>query len=379
MLGACQEEPARPALAQGERPNVVLLLVDDLRWDETSYGGNLVATPNIDWLAGKGVRFQNAYVTSSLCSPSRASFLTGVYPHTHGVYSNSTGLDFERTPTIAQLLQEAGYNTGLVGKWHMGGNSEPRPGFDHWLALPGQGEYEDPVFNINGKEEIIAGYNTDLLTDAAIDFIDRGAERPFYLHLGYKAVHAPFLPAPRHRDALVDEDFSSIVRPTTQRDRLAARRLRAQSLLSIDDSVGRIVQHLRERDLLANTVLVFTSDNGFLFGEHGHSDKRLFYEESIRIPWLVYRPGLPAAGQVIEEPVLNIDFLPSMLALAGIDVPHHVQGRSFAPLLQGKPVADWRDYWVYEYFAELAFPHIATHLAVVGPDYKYVWFPEGAD
>ena len=383
---ACQHfESSDPSELSGpgsddERPNVVFLLVDDLRWDEVGYEGYPVATPNIDSLSSDGIRFDKAYVVSSLCSPSRASFLTGTYPHTNGVAGNVIDLDFEKMPTIASLLQGEGYETAMIGKWHMGGSAKPRPGFDYWYALPGQGRYVNPEFKQNDKEKgfTIEGYNTDIITDRALEFMDDNAHQPFYLHLSYKSVHQPFTPAPRHADTLDDTAFK-IKSPNARKTRMTLRRKRAETLLSVDESVGRVVAYLREHDLLDNTVLVFTSDNGYLLGEHGFGDKRYFYEESIRIPWLVHYPRLTASGTAIDQPILNVDFLPSMLELVGADIPEHIQGASFVPLMTATDPAkvDWRDYWIYEYMIEQEYMHVPTHLAVVGKDYKYVRFPEG--
>lgn len=375
LIGCGEDLPPRSA---DSRPNIVLLLVDDLRWDEVGYAGYPTPTPNIDQLAAEGVRFNNAYVTSSLCSPSRGSFLTGAYPHVHGVVGNEISLDTKKTPTIANVLQGAGYITAMIGKWHMGGDSKPRPGFDYWYAMPGQGSYTDPDFNDNGKLRTVRGYNTDIITDKAIEFVKDHRKKPFYLHLSYKSVHGPIEAAPRHQDQLQETDFAAFGRPTATDHRKAPRRFRAETLLSVDESLGRIKSHLEKLGLLDNTVLVFTSDNGYLLGEHELMDKRTFHEESIRIPWVLYYRGIAASGIAIDEPVLNIDFMPSMLDLAHAEIPEHVQGRSFIPLLtEENASAKWRDHWIYEYFNEAEFMHLPTHFAVVGERYKFVRFPEG--
>ncbi|MFK7730810.1 MAG: sulfatase-like hydrolase/transferase, partial [Pseudomonadales bacterium] len=364
-------------------PNIILFLVDDLRWDEVGYGGSPVSTPGIDQLALDGIRFENAFVTSSLCSPSRASFLTGMYPHTHGVVGNTTDIDFDTMPTIGSLLQESGYRTAMIGKWHMGKNSAPRPGFDYWYALPGQGQYMNPQFNDNGQKIQVDGYNTDILTDTTLAFLKEQGDQPFYLHLSYKAVHGPFKPSPKYQDTLNREMFEPLKRPNAKRTASKLRKLRAEALQSVDDSVLAVYEYLKDNDMLDNTILVFTSDNGYLFGEHGRGDKRVFFEESIRIPWVVHYPRLTSRIDSIDEHILNIDFLPSILDFAGVDIPDAMQGRSFAPLLQRnrraarKLAENWRDHWVYEYINEEQFPHVPTHLAVVTPEHKYVHFPEG--
>lgn len=374
LLAACSfDEPPRP-------PNIILFLVDDLRWDELGYTGSPVPTPHIDTLAREGVQFNNAFVTSSLCSPSRASFLTGTYPHTHGVVGNITDIDFKTMPTIGSLLQAGGYYTAMIGKWHMGKNSAPRPGFDFWFALPGQGQYFNPKFNDNGVQIQTEGYNTDILTAKTIEFLEQRNEQPFYLHLGYKAVHGPFNAAPDYVDSLDEAAFSDLARPNANRQSTFLRKRRAETIRSVDDSVGAIVSHLEKTGALENTVLVFTSDNGYLFGEHARGDKRVFYEESIRIPWVLHYPRLKSAKKSIDKHILNIDFLPSMLELAGVPIPNSIQGRSFIPLLEESRFwwpTPWRDHWVYEYINEQEFPHIPTHLAVVTPTMKYVHFPEG--
>ncbi len=373
---ACEPTPTQP---RGDQPNVILLLVDDLRWDEVGYAGYPIPTPNIDSLAAKGVRFDRAYVVTSLCSPSRASFLTGTYPHTHGVVSNRSKLDFTRTPTIAALLQDEGYETAMIGKWHMGQSSKQRPGFDYWYSPPGHGRYIDPIVQEGNQKPVeVKGYNTDLITDRAIEFIEENSRKPFYLHLSYKAVHQPFTPAPRHDNALDLETFR-IKSPNSMATKPGERQKRAESLLAVDDSVGRIVSYLKEHALLDNTVLVFASDNGFLLGEHNMGDKRIFYEESIRIPWVVHFPRLSASGTAIEQFILNIDFLPTMLDLVGVEIPQHIEGASFAPLMNTSDPAevDWRSHWIYEYFNEEQHMTVPTHLAVIDKRYKYVRFPEG--
>lgn len=361
------------------KPNIILFLVDDLRWDEIGYAGAPTPTPNIDHLANEGIRFDNAFVTSSLCSPSRASFLTGMYPHSHGVVGNNTDLDITRTPTIGNLLKKEGYTTALVGKWHMGRNAEPRVGFDYWMALPGQGRYFDPLFNENGKEVSIEGYSTDVLTDKALEFIDKNKRFPFYLHLSYKAVHAQFEAAMRHQDQLEREQFVGWERPNAAQRSVKVRKKRAETLLSVDESIGRVYEYLETNNMLENTVLVFTSDNGFLLREHSRGDKRVFYEESIRIPMAIHYPKRFAGKSSVNKHVLNIDFLPSMLELAGAEIPEHIQGRSFVPLLDNPKAGniEWRDHWLYEYFNEFEFPHLPTHLAIVSERYKFVRFPEG--
>ncbi len=401
---------AVPAAAQ-ERPNVVFILIDDQRFDAASALGHpFLETPHLDRLIERGVLFENAFVTTSLCSPSRASILTGQYAHRHGVLDNRTRLDPE-TPTFPQELQRSGYRTAFVGKWHMGGSSDaPRPGFDRWVSFPGQGLYYNQTFNIDGERVPRQGYTTDLITDYALEFLagaDGGQEQPFLLYVSHKAVHSPFRPAERHAGSYGDRRYP---RPASMANRhdnyegkpnwVEAQRRSwhgvdglydnsvdfqqfaldyAETMRAVDDSVGRITGALEERGLLERTLLVFTSDNGFQFGEHGLIDKRTMYEASIRVPLVALAPWLPGGSGGIRrsEMILNLDFAPTFLEAAGVAVPESVQGRSFLGLLQvglGEPPPPWRDAFLYEYFWERAFPQTPTVLGVRTDRYKFMRF-----
>ena len=369
--------PAAVAGEPGARPpNIVFVLVDDLRWDSFGHLGYPIHTPAIDRLAREGVRFDNAFVASSLCSPSRVSFLTGVYPHVHGVTGNQTEYDYGKLPLLSHLLQKSGYRTAMIGKWHVAGPADESFGYDRWFLLPGQGEYENPVVNENGKVARHPGYVTDILTEHAAVFIRANRDRPFFLHLAHKSVHTPRTPAPRHRQRYKTRDWP---RRPNQED-FDRRRLTkyAETLLAVDESLGRIHAVLEETGLLDDTLIVFTSDNGFLFGEHGLGGKRVFFEESIRIPWIMRHPPSIAPGTVRTQQVLNIDLLPTLLELAGVPIPDHVQGRSLVGLLRD-PDTPWRTQWLYEYFRELRFPQLSTMVALRTEHYKYVEFPEGPD
>jgi arylsulfatase A-like enzyme len=368
--------PVRAAELEPRPPNIVFLLVDDLRWNVLGHSGYPIQTPAVDRLAAEGVRFENAFVTSSLCSPSRASFLTGVYPHVHGVTGNNVDLDTDRLPLVSTLLHGRGYRTAMLGKWHMGHSPDPRPGYDLWYAMPGQGHYENPVFYHNGVKVEREGYNTDILTEEAVRFIDENRDRPFLLHLGYKAVHEPRTPAARHDGKYANVDWPR--RPNATDDVSELRRKDAECLMAVDESVGRIYAALEAAGILDETFFVFTSDNGYLFGEHGRGDKRVFYEESIRIPWIIRYPRLAPAGESRTQMILNIDFVPTLLDLTGVPVPGHVQGESFLPVLANAH-APWRTEWVYEYFREQQWPLMSTLLALRTTRYKYVVFPEGRD
>jgi N-acetylglucosamine-6-sulfatase len=386
--------------------NVVFILSDDHRHDFMGFHPNapdFLETPNLDRMAAGGVHVRNAFVTTALCSPSRASILTGQYSYRHGVVDNNRPLA-EGTRFFPQDLQHAGYETAFFGKWHMGGESDdPRPGFDHWESFRGQGTYYDPVLNINGTRGEVKGYTADILTDHALAWLgERQADKPFFLYLSHKSVHAEFEPAPRHLGRYHDAKlrYPPTMANTEENYRGKPHWVRAQrygwhgvehlyhgamdfdtfyrryceTLLGLDDSVGRVLDHLERTGQMENTLVVYMGDNGFSFGEHGLIDKRHAYEESMRVPMLAYAPGFIPAGTAIDQMVLNIDIAPTILELAGLTTPRHMQGRSFLPLLQGGEAADWRTEFVYQYFWEYNFPHTPTVYALRGDRYKYMYY-----
>lgn len=382
------------------RPNIVVVLVDDLRWDALGHAGHPFArTPNIDRLAAEGVRFQNAFVTLPLCSPSRASFLTGQYAYTHGILDNT-----DRTPrsqqltTFPALLQRRGYETAFVGKWHMGNDDAPRPGFDHWVSFKGQGVYRDPELNVNGRVDRATGYITDVLTEHALEFIRRRHTRPFCLYLSHKAVHGPFTPAERHarlfegeaiqRRTGASDDLSG--KPALRRSQPAAGspagrgpgddliRNQLRCLASIDEGLGRLLRALSGADELDNTLVVFTSDNGFFWGEHGLGDKRAAYEEALRIPLLIRYPRLVKSGSVRRQLVLNVDLAPTILDIARVPRPADLHGRSLVKVL-GSERAGHRDAALVHYFNEPRFPRIPTWRAVRTERWKYIDYPDHPD
>ncbi len=400
------------AAAAAKRPNIVFILVDDLRWDALGFAGHPFAkTPNIDRLAGSGARFSNAFVTTPLCSPSRASFLTGQYVHKHGVIDNTDHNELtHKLVTFPRLLHDAGYETAYVGKWHMGNDDSPRPGFNRWVSFRGQGVYDNPEFNINGKREPQQGYMTDLLNQQAVSFVrqPRG-DKPFCLFLAHKAVHGPFTPAVRHAaDYASDEipraisaqqrpvDKPALLRPlpaaaadtkkaggakkkagpAVPNDELVRNQLRC--LRSIDDGVGLLLTALRETGQESNTVVIFTSDNGYFWGEHGLGDKRWAYEESLRVPLVISRPGSIDPGLRVGAQVLNIDIAPTALALAGIKPPKSMHGRSLLPLF-GKNEPKWRSAFLAEYFHESAFARTPKWEAIRTPEWKYIHYPDVPD
>lgn len=402
--------------AESKQPDIVFVLVDDLRWDALGFLDHpYVETPNIDKLRDEGANMEYAFVTTSICCPSRATFLTGTLASRHGVIDNeSAEYDPDVTPPLTKYLKEAGYKTAMIGKWHMGYRADPRRYFDYWLSFEGQGVYHDPIYNINGENIQHTGYTTDLLTDYTIDFIERQPkDQPYFAMLSHKAVHEPFEPAPRHLEAFGAEtttptpeswttDFSD--KPDWQK-RNAHRDVRwhyrtrdieeedlpdyippepwlddtsyvdqLRCLASVDDGIGRIIETLRKRGTLDNTLIIFTSDNGYFHLEHRRWDKRLAYEESIRIPMVVVYPGKIEAGSSVTQMVSNADFAPTVLDYAGLDVPQQMQGASMKPLFEEENPA-WRDTFFYEYWKDLVHS-IPTMTAVRTERYKLVTYPE---
>jgi arylsulfatase A-like enzyme len=427
LLVACATEaadtPAPVAPRASARPNVVVIVVDDLRWDEMGVAGHaFLETPNIDRLAAEGAWFQNAFHAVPLCSPNRASLLTGQYPSRHGIIDNvARNLASHRLQTFPATLQTEGYETAFLGKWHMGNDPTPRPGFDEWVALPGQGRSENPIFYEDGALHEVEGYTSDILTDRAIEFMRRDRESPFLIYLAHKAVHPDvaqrddgsvdpatsrgFVPAPRHVGryddrvfprrpngvtALQDLDDKPAVQGALGRrtaDPLAVQdasglstneltiRRRSEMLLAVDDGVGRIVDALEQLGMLDETLIVFTSDNGYFYGEHGlTSERRMPYEEGIRNPLIVRYPPRVSAGLRPEGLVSTVDLAPTVLDLAGAPIGDHVQGASFVPLLDGS--ADgWRESVLVEFYTyENPFPHLVDmdYRLVRTDRYKYI-------
>lgn len=411
-LGGCDEEP-RPA---GRRPNVVFILTDDQRWDHMSCAGHaFLKTPNLDRLAAEGAHFRNAFVTTSLCSPSRASFLSGLYAHTHGVVNNFTDYP-ARLTSFPMRLQEEGYATAYVGKWHMGEKDDrKRPGFDHWVSHAGQGKYFDNTWNVNGERRVVKGYYTTRVTDMAVAWLQgraRSPDKPFLLVLGHKAPHTPFTPEPKYAHLYDGVDvqypksaFALAGKPKWVAERIAtwhgiygpiygfrekfpdtsaesvkdfARFVRAYTatIKSVDDSVGRVYAALKEIGQLDNTLIVFATDNGMFLGEHGMTDKRTMHEESIRVGLLARYPRLIRPGTKVDRQVLNIDLAPSVLDICGARPLKNIHGKSFKRLLTGD-ARGWRTSWFYEYNYEKQFPYTPNVRGVRTDEWKYVHYPHG--
>jgi len=393
----------------GDRRNIIFILSDDHRYDFMSFmkgAPPFLQTPNLDRLAKQGAHVRNAMVTTSLCSPSRASILTGQYAHRHGIVDNTSPIPGGTTFFPARL-QNAGYRTAYIGKWHMGEvDDAPQPGFDRWVSFQGQGVYHDPVLNIDGRRRAFQGYTTDILTDQALAWLKGQArtepDRPFFLQLAHKAVHAEFEPAPRHRgryagepipypDTMANTEANYRSKPRWVKEQRyswhgvehmyhgamefdAFYRAYAETLLALDDSVGRILDYLDSSGLAGSTLVIYMGDNGFLLGEHGLIDKRHAYEESIRVPMLASAPGLIGSGTIVGQLVRNIDIAPTLLEVAGITDVGTMDGRSVLAALRGERV-EWEGELVYEYYWEYAFPQTPTTLAIRGDRYKFMYYP----
>lgn len=411
--------------AAAKRPNIVMVVVDDMRFDEFGLGGHsFLQTPHIDNLAQQGARFTRSYAVTPLCSPNRASLLTGQYPSRHGVLDNTARSSLShRLKLFPRALQDIGYRTAHVGKWHMGNDPSERPGYDYWVSYSGQGKLFNPELYEHGKLGVVEGYITDILTDRVQTFIEESTEQPFFVYLGHKAIHPEasqrndgsadlsvkreFKPAQRHegryRDAVsplthytaVTQDRGPVSQSLAIRQQLADRdlrwrnwiqsgfsvdtvRKRAEMMLAVDESLGRILATLQARALLDNTLIIFTSDNGYFFGEHNLTIERRYpYEEAVRTP-LIIRP--PSDGTTVKNfthrdmLVASVDLAPTILDYAGIDIPSYMQGYSLHPILE-KGEAPKRDRLLMEHFAHEN-PFIWTakinYKAIISGAYKLI-------
>ncbi len=396
-----------PNTASGKKvENIIFILTDDHRYDYMGFTGKVpwLKTPNMDRLAAEGTYFPNAFVTTSLCSPSRASILTGMYSHQHTIVDNHAP-DPGNLKFFPEYLQEAGYQTSFFGKWHMGDeNDDPRPGFDHWESFKGQGVYYNPTINRNGEHISYADstYITDLLTENAIDWLkERDQDRPFFLYLSHKAVHAAFKPARRHKGMYKNQKID--LPPTYHQTKtgeyrdlkwpqwVADQRISwhgvdymyhgdgqlqelvvdyCETLMGVDESVGAIMNFLEAEGLEETTMIIYMGDNGFSWGEHGLIDKRHFYEESVKVPFLLKHPGMQKAGTTMDAMVQNIDVGPTVLDIAGIKKPAQMPGYSVLPVLQGEDSA--RKEIFYEYYWEYDFPMTPTVFGLRTDRYKYI-------
>ena len=430
LLSAADSKPARP--------NILFIMSDDHAYHAISaYSGRVNQTPHLDRLAREGIRFDRCFVVNSICTPSRATILTGTYSHLNGcpAFNRFDGSQ----ATVAKMLQAGGYHTGMIGKWHLG--SDPT-GFDHWIVLPGQGVYNDPAFLTPEGRKVIPGYATDVITDLGIEFLEkRPQDKPFFLMLHHKAPHREWTPDPKNREKFakltipeaptlwddyatrtdaLHENQQTVAKDLTRRDlklvppaelkpgperqewlrtkpteveievNSAKKTLTGVELAkwkyqrymqdylacvqSIDDNVGRLFEYLERAGLMKNTVILYTADNGFFLGDHGLYDKRFMYEESLRIPLLVRWPGVTKPGSVSDAMVLNLDFPETFLEMAGLNVPAEMQGRSFASILRGERPADWRASFYYRYYHDPGDHNTRAHYGVRTETQKLIYY-----
>lgn len=421
------------------RPNIIFIMSDDHAAHAISaYGSRVNRTPNIDRLAREGALLTNVFATNSICTPSRATILTGQYSHLNGV-TVFNRFDPSRM-TVARLLQQGGYHTGMIGKWHLG--SDP-VGFDRWEILPGQGVYRDPVFYTAASETTYTGrYVTDVITDRALSFLDqRPRNKPFFLMMHHKAPHRPWDPTDEHaahfsglripepvtlwdnyatRTDALHENQQRIAADLTNRDlklpsppglagpelarwrgakpdTVAVERdgrtvtLTGEALTrwkyqrymqdylatvqSVDESVGRVLEYLGRTGLARNTIIIYTSDQGFFLGDHGLFDKRFMYEESIRMPFLIRWPAGIKAGTKVNAMALNVDFAPTFLDVAGLPASPQMQGRSLVRVLRGSVPPDWRTSMYYRYYHDPGDHNTRAHYGVRTRTHKLIYFP----
>ncbi len=397
--------------AADRKPNFLFVYTDDQRHDamglvQREQGERArwpwFKSPNMDRLAAEGVRFRNAFVTLSLCAPSRAAFLTGRYNHLNGVANNHTFFP-ENSVTHASLLRAAGYKTAYIGKWHMGGQSGQRPGFDYSVSFVGQGRYNDCPVEINGVSTPTKGWIDDVDTAYAIEWMKQNRAVPFSMVVGFKTPHGPRggenLP-PRLRTLYTGETSRSVPNLAARAIYLApgdgAQKGDAGAVVGVtpaaqaahldyfrhitgaDENLGKLLAALDDLGLTDDTVVVYSSDNGYYLGEHGLGDKRSLYEESLRVPMLVRYPRLFGKGKVVDEMVLNIDLAPTWLDLAGVSVPREMQGASWRPLAAGQKPANWRTSFLAEYFYEGNFA-TPTIVGVRTANAKLVKYPGHAE
>ncbi len=403
-----------------QRPNIIFIMADDHASHAIScYGSRINKTPNLDKLAAQGMRFDNCFCTNSICSPSRAVILTGKYSHLNGVVDNGSDFDTSQQ-TFPKLLDKAGYQTALIGKWHLSGYGSQTvspASFDHYCVLigdSGQGSYFDPVFRENGKQKRIEGYVTDIVTDLSIEWLNnRQKDKPFCLMLHHKAPHRHWrsddehesmyrqtqIPEPvtfdddyktREQTAgntdltiekhLIKKDYKATIPDNLSGDEIKKWKYQhfikdyLRTIASIDGNLGRLLDFLDEQNLADNTLIVYTSDQGFFLGDHGLFDKRFMYEESLRMPLVMRLPKMISAGSLNKDIVLNLDFAPTFVDLAGVNIPSDIQGRSLKPLLNGNTPSDWRQSMYYHYYE---YPYgwgVRRHYGIRTHKYKLIHF-----
>ena len=399
------------------RPNILFIMSDDHASHAIgAYGSRINTTPNIDRIAESGMLLNNCFCTNSICTPSRATILTGQHGHINGVKTLEDKLDGRHDPQVQRILQAAGYQTAIIGKWHMGhGGINDPTGFNHWNVLPGQGEYHNPEMIEMGHRRTHPGYVTEIITDLSLEWLEgRDRTRPFLLMTHHKSPHHPWEPAPKYAslyddveipepetfdddyanraaaaaaaEMRVDRDLGKWLIPVQDPPKgLTERPLKVwyyqryikdylRCVASIDDSVGRILDYLDDNGLAENTIVIYTSDQGFFLGDHGWYDKRFMYEESLRMPFLVRYPPEIVAGSVSDGMVLNNDFAPTFLDYAGLTVPDEMQGSSARSVFRGEAPAGWQTSMYYRYWMHLADHNVHAHYGVRTHRHKLIYY-----
>jgi arylsulfatase A-like enzyme len=399
----------------GPAPNILFIMSDDHAAHAMScYGSRINVTPNLDRIAGEGMRFDNCFCTNSICTPSRASILTGTYNHVNGATTLATPLD-GRQQTFPKLLQAAGYQTAVIGKWHLGhgGNYDPQ-GFDFWSVLPDQGLYYDPRFLEADGEHIYPGYATDIITERSLEWLAaRDRRRPFCLLVHHKAPHLSWEPAARHAALYADHDiplpdtFDDDYRQRAHAAAAATMRIEhdltsedlkapvppelapaeakqwmyqryikdyLRCVAAVDEGVGRLLDFLDDQGLTEDTIVVYTSDQGFFLGDHGWYDKRFMYEESLRMPFVMRYPREIAPGSTSSDMLLNVDFGPTFLDCAGLEIPPEMQGTSFRPLLHGDLPEGWQTSMYYRYWMHAGQHNVCAHYGIRTLRHKLIYY-----
>jgi len=398
-----------------KRPNILFIMSDDHASHAMScYGSRINETPNLDRIAEEGMRFENCFCTNSICTPSRATILTGTYNHVNNVTTLASKLD-GRLLTFPKLLQACGYQTAIIGKWHLGhGGIHDPTGFDYWNVLPGQGLYHNPEMIEMGREKVFRGYATDIITDLSLEWLrNRDSSRPFCLMCHHKAPHRPWEPDEKHarmyesveipEPETFDDDYSNRAAAAAEAKMRIDRDLTLTDLkepvpeglspeeekrwkyqryikdylrcvASVDDNVGRMLDYLDEEGLTEDTIVIYTSDQGFFLGDHGWYDKRFMYEESLRMPFIIRYPREIVPGTVNTNMILNVDFAPTFLDYAGVDIPEQMQGTSFRPLLKGQVPHGWQRSMYYRYWMHLAHHNVYAHYGVRTLRYKLIYY-----
>jgi arylsulfatase A-like enzyme len=380
--------------ASKKKPNIVFIMSDDHRWNHMGFMGHpWIQTPNLDRMAEEGVVFNNAFCTTSLCSPSRASFVTGQYAHKHGVINNLIPWD-NKNVTVLELIKKGGYKTAFIGKWHMPGSLPKLRGVDRYISFnvkTGQGQYFDCPLIIDGVETQRKGkYLNEDLTDFAIEFINQEKDNPFCLYLCHKAPHGPFKPPPELKALYKDENIDHLPKWAHRYAGMcdgemyggvlwnveAQYKKYCRLITSVDQQVGRVIDELERLGIADNTIVIYSTDNGYFFGDKGHFDKRWAYEPALRIPFIVkYPQGIKDPGSRSDAMVLNVDLAPTLLDLVGLPIPATMDGKSILPLLNDHS-ASLRDAFHYEFFKDFP-PYTVPGIdAVRTSEYLYIEYNE---